>query len=122
MNPSYTIRVNTPSSTIYVNVVEEAGRISDVVINAGKTGTEVFACCSAVAALISCIVKQERGLEKVLEAISNITADKSRGNSDNVQCRSIPEGIYYALIQYRDIKYKELKDYAGDFVEDKYRG
>jgi hypothetical protein len=102
---SVTYKVNSPAAPLYIHILEdELGNPKMIQINAGKCGSEVSACCNALSLLASRLLELHNGFDMLLEDFSSITTDKLVRNSGGLVCRSIPEGIFVALMRYRNEK------------------
>jgi hypothetical protein len=100
----FAFRWSTPdgNATIFVT---ETNPIS-VSITIGKAGTSVAGWAYALAELVNLALKNS-SIDEVIDILTNITTHQSAFNSNGMQCRSTPEAVSFALIEYRRIKAKE---------------
>jgi ribonucleoside-diphosphate reductase alpha chain len=92
--------IESPSGTVNVIVAEDSpGKINQVFILIGKTGTEMRAMTDALARMITFAVRSNE-LSDVLAELSSITSDKVIRTTKGVDVRSVPEAIYIALMRY----------------------
>jgi hypothetical protein len=103
--PSYTVRVETPDGTMFVNIVENGGNKPIMVdIHIGKVGQAVSSWADALGRAITLGLENNIPLYKMLEVISNITTSSLRVLSKGTICRSGPEGVAIAIMKYQRSK------------------
>lgn len=111
-----TILVRTPIGAITVVVVEDNGKPVHLFIYGGKNGTELSAYCDSIARLGSELLQYKNGLDKIMEHLSSIsTGMTTKDYATGVECRSGAEGIYIALMKYKQHKYQDLMQVFGDY-------
>jgi hypothetical protein len=107
------IAVQTPAATMFVFVIEDnEGKPSKIMIEAGKCGSEIAAQSSVMAEMATKLLENEGGFEQLLTMLSSVTTSNSRDNR-GILVRSCPEGLYLALIKYRQAKFIEMEDIIG---------
>lgn len=104
---SWSFRVLTPDGTMNVIVMEEDGEAFELQAFIGKAGSAVAAWCAACAAMVSLSLKNKIDLQVIINELADITSDGTARIGASTVCRSGPEGIYSALIQYRNTKKEE---------------
>lgn len=116
MYPNHTIRIRTPAGTLFVSIIEDAGRAVALQINGTKNGSELAAFCDSTARLASEILESnpKNGISKLVGILSNITTDKTAMHNGLVSHSAI-EGICLALSQYQSMKYKENMEQYSDY-------
>lgn len=110
--PNVTIRKQTPVGVLFVSIMEdsETGKAVQLIINSGKAGSEFAAFTDSISRLANVILnKDPDGLNTVMSELSNITTDRSARNTDGLFARSAAEGIYFALLDYKNEKMKEFE-------------
>lgn len=115
-----TFRVRTPDGTMFVIVMDDVnGKPVGIHINIGKAGLPLSAWANATAALITRMLEGGIGINDIIQELSEQTADKTVYSGDGlVPIRSGPDGLCFALMQYRKSKYKEL---VGTLEGENYR-
>lgn len=105
-----TFRVRTPDGTMFVIVLEDDnGKPVGVHINIGKAGTSVSAWASATAILITRLFEAGIGVNDIIKELSEMTSEKVVLSGDErVPIRSGPDGLSYALMSYRRMKFREF--------------
>jgi hypothetical protein len=100
--PSELIRSRTPDGTLYLLVMEKPDNsgIEGFQITIGKAGSPLAAWASAVASLMTLALKKGATLEEILTLLSGITSDGKPRTIDTT-ARSGPEGVWQALMRYR---------------------
>jgi hypothetical protein len=104
-----TNKVRTPDGTMFVIVLEDKeGKPCGIHINIGKAGSSLSAWANATAALVTRMLGSGIGLNDIIKELSEMTSDKTVLTGDtNVPIRSGPDGLCYALMQYRKEKFRE---------------
>lgn len=105
-----TFRVRTPDGTMFVIVLDDVkGKPIGIHINIGKAGLPLSAWANATAALITRMLEAGVGINEIITELSELTTDKSVLSGDGqVPIRSGPDGLCFALMEYRKSKYREL--------------
>lgn len=100
----YAFRWSTPdgSATIFITETDPI----TISITIGKAGTSIAGWAYALSELVNLALKNS-SIDEVIDILTNITTHQSAFNSNGVQCRSTPEAVSFALIEYRRIKAKE---------------
>lgn len=107
---STSYRVYTPSGTMFVNIMEEDAKIVGILVNIGKAGSELSAWAQALASMVTVALNNNVSLQTVIDELKDITSDGQARIGASSDARSGPEGIYSALIQYRNDKRAEGVD------------
>jgi hypothetical protein len=98
---SEVIRAKTPDGTLYLLVMENKDKsIAGFKISIGKAGAPVAAWASALAEIMTLAIQKGATVEDLLTTLSGITSDRVARAATSV-CRSGPEGVWQALIKYR---------------------
>lgn len=115
--PNVCIEVKTPDGTMFVNVLEdENGAPIKVQIIIGKAGTSVAAWAQGTSNLVSSLLEKGEGINHIISLLSNQTSSKEIRSANGTTVRSAMEGVVSALIDYRRMKFNELKDlFEGDY-------
>ena len=105
-----TTKVRTPDGTMFVIVLDDDnGKPVGVQINIGKAGSSLSAWANATTALVTKMLDSGIGLNEVITELSELTTDKIVLSGDaNIPVRSGPDGLCYALMEYRKSKFKDL--------------
>lgn len=74
--PSKTIRAETTSGTCYATVMFENKKPISVILNIGKTGSEMRAASEAIGRLLTLNLKDDK-LEEVIRELKDIKTEKS---------------------------------------------
>lgn len=113
--PNVTIAVPTPASSLFIEITEdEFGKPIRIYINAGKSGSEMSAQASAMSEMATLVLEKDNGFNELIEHLSGITSSNIRIDKDGIKVRSVPEGLYLALMKYKQLKYTELINYIGE--------
>lgn len=100
---SITFHIDSPDGTVNVIFVEESpGKLHNVIVLVGKSGSGTRALVDALARMIT-FALQSHDLTDVINELSSITSDKARLTTGGVTVRSIPEAIYLAMLRYRNM-------------------
>ena len=98
MDPMVSFRWTTPDGVAFVFVTETTPIQINVVI--GKSGTSLAALVYALCEFINAMLHYKT-LDEVIDILQHITTSKSVFNTNGLQCRSTPEAIAFALIEYK---------------------
>lgn len=94
------VQVGTPDGVMFVHVVEnEKGFPIQVLINIGKSGSNLAAWADAIARLVTRLLPHI-GITGVIEEVSGITSSQLRQRENGEVTRSGPEGLAIALLKY----------------------
>jgi hypothetical protein len=117
---SITIAVNTPNGKMYVTILDDAeGRADEIIIHAGKTGGAVHAWAASLSRVMTSALQNGAGINDLIADLSSqTTSERAPFERNGVTIRSGPEGVCYALMQYRKMKYRELRDSLGASEDD----
>lgn len=108
---AYSIRIRSPSGTMFLVVNEVDEKIDNVQLYIGKTGSILYAYVNSVADLINLALSSGASIEDVITVLSNQTSDKISYH-ENVVIRSDVDAIVYGLLRYKHMKYKANNEYA----------
>ena len=108
--PMYSFRWTTPDGTANIFVTETNPVTISITI--GKAGTSIAGWAYALSQLVN-LALQDHSIDEVIDVLTNITTHQSAYNSNGVQCRSTPEAVSFALIEYKRIKAKEARGASG---------
>lgn len=110
-----TIAVQTPAASLFIEITEDDyGKPIKILINAGKCGSEMAAQASAMSALATLILEKEDGFNELLTHLSGITSSNTLTDRNGLKVRSVPEGLYLALVKYKQLKHSELVANVGE--------
>jgi len=117
---SITFAVRTPNGKMYVTVIDdEAGKPVEIIVHAGKSGAQVHAWAASLSRMMTTALQNGAGLNDLIKDLSNTSGDGNVPHTDNgVRIRSGPEGVCYALMQYRKMKYRELREKLNAVEDD----
>ncbi|HEX9430864.1 MAG TPA: hypothetical protein VF944_10850 [Candidatus Bathyarchaeia archaeon] len=104
--PTFSIKVDTPDGRMFVHILENDGLPVQVLINIGKSGTNLSAWADAVSRMVSQMLKYT-SIYVIIEELSGITSSRFIRLAQGEVIRSGPEGVAYALVKYRNRKYKD---------------
>jgi ribonucleoside-diphosphate reductase alpha chain len=101
-----TIRVKSPSGTVYVTLNENGhGSPFELFVNTGKCGSDIAAdaeaigrLCSLLLSLPSSIPELQR-IQSIIENLSGIGGSKNVAINER-SIRSVPDALAFALSQY----------------------
>lgn len=117
---SYSYRVNTPDGTMNVFILEDSNdQPFEVQPFIGKAGSSLAAWAAACCGMVSLALRRKVPLQDIIDELADITSDGTARIGASTICRSGPEGIYSALIQYRnDVREREnARDAATERVD-----
>jgi hypothetical protein len=97
---SEVIRAKTPDGTLYLLVLEKDKKVEGFKISIGKAGAPVAAWASALAEVMTLALQKGATIEDLMATLSGITSDRVARSATST-CRSGPEGVWQALIKYR---------------------
>jgi hypothetical protein len=104
-----TIKVDTPDGSMFVTIIEDSKQHPIAVeIVVGKAGSPLRAWTQSAARLMTLALTRGAAIEQLIEDLSLQTSDRSRRHTNGVEIKSGPEGVAYALMQYRSGKYIAL--------------
>lgn len=108
--PAHSVKVNTPNGRMFVHILEDTeGNPHKILINIGKTGSDVFAWAEALAEVFSLSLLNGASIYDVLSALSNISSDRLV-HSSGIPIYSGPDGLVQAILIY--LKAKEDERYS----------
>lgn len=111
---SVTYKVDIPEGALYFQVLENNnGEPIGFDIHLGKAGSMIMAWAKSLARMMTIAIEHGATLEDLMQELSSQNSDKIRRRTDGVNIRSGPDGICYALHQYRSEYYKELRIKTG---------
>lgn len=110
---SMTVEVKTPDGVLYYTICEENGVPVKVISTFGKAGTSLAAWANAVDILVNMLLERKVSIHILIEALSQITANKSMRTPKGIKIGSGPEGLVIALLEYRRQKYIEFNKMLG---------
>lgn len=108
---SMSFRVRTPDGNMTVIILEdENGQPFEVQAFIGKAGSSLAAWAAATCSMVSVALRSKVPLQVIINELADITSDGTARIGASGVCRSGPEGVYSALIQYRnDVRERELE-------------
>lgn len=107
---SSTIKVKTPDGTMFVIFDEDDNlKLVNVRIMIGKAGTNLMAWCETVGRLLTLAINHDVLLEEIQSEISLQTSNKLVLHRQDIPIRSGPEGLAYAIMQYRRDRAERLE-------------
>ena len=115
--PTVSIEVDTPDGKMFVNIMEnDNGEPIRIHVIIGKAGTSIAAWAQGCSNLMSAMLVEGCGINKLIECLSLQTSGGiARTLQSGEIVRSSPDGIVTALMQYRKVKFSELKGmFEGD--------
>lgn len=109
-NRSYlttTISVSTTDGPMFVLFVDDDdGKCIHVMIQIGKTGSQTRAWTDSLQELINMLLTDGKSIEDAVTVLRDITTDRiTVSGEDNVEIKSGPEGLVYAVSRY--IKHRD---------------
>lgn len=111
--PAYSVMVETPDGTMWVTIIERDGNPVQVLISIGKAGSALMAWAFAMERMITRLLEHE-SIYTIIEEVSGITSEKLKVNRRGGVCRSGPEGIAQAFLDYRKEKFREHNPIKSD--------
>lgn len=108
--PLYSFRWTTPDGTANIFVIETNPLTISITI--GKAGTSIAGWAYALSQFVNRSLRTD-SLDEVIDILTDITTHQSAYNSNGVQCRSTPEAVAFALMEYKRIKLKEQRNAAS---------
>jgi hypothetical protein len=107
---STSFRVRTPDGTMNIIIMEGTdGQPFEVQPFIGKAGSSLAAWAAATCAMVSVALRNKIPLQTIINELADITSDGTARIGASGVCRSGPEGVYSALIQYRnDVREREF--------------
>ena len=117
---SITIGVDTPNGKMYVTLMDDdEGCLSEVLIHAGKAGGAVHAWASSLSRIMTTALERGAGVNDLIRDMSlQTTSERTRNTVGDVTIRSGPDGVCFALMEYRRAKYRELREKLGGNDDD----
>ena len=105
-HPMYPFTYRTPDGTVHV-FITETNPIS-IRITIGKAGSSVAAWADAVQSLTNALL-QHKSVDDVEDLLRDIATGSSTYNTNGFLCRSTPEAVAFALMEYIQRKKKEKR-------------
>lgn len=106
----FTYQIHTPDGLMFVNLMEnQEGKLCAIDIKIGKAGTSLRAWAHTFGRLATMAIEHGASINEIVEELSSQTSDRQQTFTNGVRVRSGPEGIYNALMMYKDDKYVEAK-------------
>lgn len=109
--PSITVDCETPDGSMFVTIMEnDDGYPIRIQVIIGKAGTAVMAWAQSISELMTTVLENSGGINKIIETMSNQTSGSpSKRVANGSRIRSGPEGIVYCLMTYKRMKFQEFK-------------
>jgi ribonucleoside-diphosphate reductase alpha chain len=104
----FTRRIKTVCGNLYVTINHESGRIKEVFMSMGKSGTCARTQMEVTARLISIAINKDADIRKIVKSLKGI-----RCNSANGEYLSCADGICIALEKFLDEKKTEKAEAVG---------
>lgn len=111
--PAYSIHVSTPDGEMWVTIIERKEQPVQVFISIGKAGSNVMAWAEATGRIITRML-EHLSIYEVITELSGITSGRLVYGMRGAVCRSGPEGIAIALMEYRKEKFNESRFRGGE--------
>lgn len=106
----FTYQIHTPDGLMFVNLMEDNnGRLCAIDIKIGKAGTSLRAWAHCFGRLITMSLEHGASINEIVEELSSQTSDRQQTYTNGIRVRSGPEGVYNALMMYKDDKYEEAR-------------
>ena len=112
---AYSFRIRAPSGTMFLVANESEGKLDNVQIYIGKTGSNLYAYVNAIADLINVALANGASLEDIISTLSNLTSDKVVYN-ENTPVRSDIDAIVFAFLRYKQQKFLEQKPSRKPYI------
>lgn len=107
---SVTYQIYTPDGTMYVNLLDDkSDKLVGIDIQVGKAGGALRAWAHCFGRMLTMLIEHGTTIEEIITELSSQTSDKTRMNGNGISVRSGPEGVYYALMMYKGMKYEEIR-------------
>jgi hypothetical protein len=104
--PMYSFSYRTPDGRVYVFVTET--QPVSIRITIGKPGTSVAAWADALTGLVNELL-HHRPVDEISSLLDGISSGSSAYNTNGSLCRSTPEAVSFALVEYLQQKRREEK-------------
>lgn len=106
----FTYQIHTPDGLMFVNLMEDNnGKLCAIDIKIGKAGTSLRAWAHCFGRLITMSLEHGASINEIVEELSSQTSDRQQTYTNGIRVRSGPEGVYNALMMYKDDKYEEAR-------------
>lgn len=106
----FTYQIHTPDGLMFVNLMEDnVGRLCAIDIKIGKAGTSLRAWAHCFGRIITMALEHGASINEIVEELSSQTSDRQKTYTNGTKIRSGPEGVYNALMMYKDDKYFEAR-------------
>lgn len=115
---SYNIRVRTPDGTMFVTIAEENNKAKFILINIGKNGSRLVAWATATTLLANSALENGVSITKIARDLLGISTDSPLIRPNEVEIKSGPDGLGYALLTYAAQKTYELERSLGTDTDD----
>jgi hypothetical protein len=104
MHPMVSFKWTTPDGKAVIFITETDP--IEVSVTIGKSGTSLASLLYALTHFINETLKH-KSIDEVIDILQDITTARSVYNTNGVQCRSTPEAIAFALLEYKKLKAQE---------------
>lgn len=109
-----TFQVHSPDGLMFVSIMEDTeGKPCAIEIKVGKAGAPLRAWCHCLGRMVTMAFEKGATLSEIIEELSLQTSDGIRITSNGMKCRSGPEGVYIALMEYRRDKFDQTRKLLG---------
>jgi hypothetical protein len=104
IDPMISFRWTTPDGKAIIFITET--NPIEISVTIGKSGTSLAAMLYALCVFINETLKT-KSIDDVIDILQNITTSRSVYNTSGIECRSTPEAIAFALLEYKKLKLQE---------------
>lgn len=109
-----TIQVETPEGRMFVMIIEDNdGKPIAIDLKVGKAGAPLQAWAIAFARIMTISLDHGVTLEELITELSQQKSDRSKVGAHGVTISSGPDGVCYALMQYRKDKFEQTRKILG---------
>lgn len=106
--------IDTPDGKLYYTMCfDEEDNLVKVISTFGKAGSSVAAWAQGLDELVNLLLDKKTPINEIIERLSGITTEKSKKTTDGVRVGSGPEGMVVALMEFKRIMYKQLRERFG---------
>lgn len=106
--------IDTPDGKLYYTMLfDDKDNLVRVISTFGKAGSSVAAWAQGLDQLVNLLLEKNTPINDIIECLSGITTEKSKKTTEGVRVGSGPEGMVVALMEFKRMKFIELREKFG---------
>lgn len=114
---SYVITVPSPDGEMFVNCIEDKGKLFRVEVYIGKAGSALAAWANSASSLVNLALENDVDISSIICNLLGISSDKST-KIGNIEIKSGPDSLAVGLVKYKRLKLEESLEELRIIYED----